>query len=48
MTSWTGFRDYYSNPSQISDPITLVAGNYYYMEIYHVQGGGGAHFSVSV
>jgi hypothetical protein len=48
VTSYTTFRDYYANPNQISSWISLTAGDYYYFEIDHLQGGGSEHVSVAV
>jgi hypothetical protein len=49
FNSWTLYNDYVTPYAKSrSDWVTLVAGNYYYMEIYHVQGAGADHYSVGV
>ena len=47
FTSWTAYRNFTQNASQTSAPIPLVAGNRYYVEILHKEGGGGDHCSVA-
>ncbi|MBL9134329.1 MAG: lamin tail domain-containing protein [Verrucomicrobiales bacterium] len=46
VNSWTGFRDWFSEPSQQSSPIRLEAGRLYYIEALQKEGGGGDHLSV--
>lgn len=46
VPSWTNYLEYTKSPSQTSAPIPLVAGNRYYIEILHKQGGGGEHCTV--
>jgi len=33
-------------PEQTSDSIALLAGQFYYMELHHKEGGGGDHFNI--
>ena len=40
------FQNWYANPTQRSAAISLVAGQSYYMEVQHQEGGGGDHVSV--
>lgn len=47
LTSWTWFQNWTSNPSQQSAPITLTAGQSYYIEVQHLENGGGDHVSVA-
>jgi len=53
IPGWTGIteHDKYLDPAtginpQNSDTIQLVAGNYYYFEVYQKEGGGGDHVQV--
>ena len=40
---------YYNNyPAALGAPLTLVQGQYYYMELYHVNGGGAGYMRMSV
>ena len=47
VTGWTSFQDWDANASQKSGNISLVAGQSYYMEVQHQEGGGGDHVSVA-
>jgi autotransporter-associated beta strand protein len=47
LTSWTSFQNWTANASQQSVAINLVAGQSYYMEVQHQEGGGGDHVSVA-
>lgn len=47
VDGWTGKYDYGVEPSQESAPIFLQAGMPYYIEVLHVEGGGGDHLSVA-
>ena len=48
VVGWTGNRDYAKYPSQTSTPITLTAGQPYYIEALMKEGGGGDNLSVSI
>jgi hypothetical protein len=43
---WTNPRDWYAYPDQQSAPIFLVAGQRYYIEALHKEGGGGDNLAV--
>ena len=43
----TGFREFTRFASQVSVPITLVAGQKYYIEALHKEDSGNDHFSVA-
>jgi hypothetical protein len=43
----TGFRSYFSNTSQRSQPIRLIRGARYYIETVHKEGSGTDHLSVA-
>ena len=45
--SWTGFREWYKYSTQQSGSIYLIAGQKYYIEALHKEGGGGDHLSVA-
>ncbi|QUE52573.1 tandem-95 repeat protein [Luteolibacter ambystomatis] len=47
VSGWTGFQDWDANASQKSVTKTLTAGQSYYMEVQHQEGGGGDHVSVA-
>ncbi|MHA7926486.1 MAG: PA14 domain-containing protein [Marinobacter sp.] len=47
VPGWTRPLDYNKYSSQRSASIELTAGNRYYFEIIHKEGGGGDHFSVA-
>ncbi|MEQ1854019.1 MAG: Calx-beta domain-containing protein, partial [Chthoniobacteraceae bacterium] len=47
LSGWTSFQNWDANSSQKSANITLVAGQSYYMEVQHQEGGGGDHVSVA-
>lgn len=46
-SSWTGVDAFDTTPSQKSASIPLVAGEAYYYEVLHKEGGGGDHVSVA-
>jgi hypothetical protein len=52
--SWNNVRDYRTldrrnpaDPENVSDPVPLVAGQRYYFEVLHTEGGGGDNVSVA-
>lgn len=47
VSGYTGFQSWDSNASQRSAPVQLVAGQVYWMEVQHQEGGGGDHASVA-
>jgi len=47
VTGWTNALEYAKYSSQSSGSIELNAGERYYFEIIHKEGGGGDHFSVA-
>jgi len=47
LTGFVNQRNWYSNASQKSAPILLVAGQKYYVEGLHKEGGGGDNFAVA-
>ena len=47
ITGYTNFQDWDANASQKSVAINLTAGQSYYMEVQHQEGGGGDHASVA-
>jgi regulation of enolase protein 1 (concanavalin A-like superfamily) len=47
LSGATGFQNWDANASQKSANINLVAGQSYYMEVQHQEGGGGDHVSVA-
>lgn len=47
LTGWVNYQSWDSNASQRSALINLVAGQSYYMEVQHLEGGGGDHVSVA-
>ena len=47
LNGWTGFQNWDSNPTQKSVEINLTAGQSYYIEVQHQEGGGGDHVSVA-
>ena len=47
LTGWVNYQSWDSNASQRSALINLVAGESYYMEVQHLEGGGGDHVSVA-
>jgi hypothetical protein len=51
-TSQTDYRDWWetrgSSNKKISDWVSLTAGEYYYIESYHLEGSGGDHFAAAV
>ena len=48
ITGYTNSRDWTANASQKSAAITLTAGQRYYIEALHKEGGGGDHLAVGV
>jgi len=44
--SWTNLRQWTKFASQKSAPVALTAGQKYYLEVLHKQGGGGGNLSV--
>jgi hypothetical protein len=56
VPSWSPYRNYWieylKNPSQtiktISDSIALFENEYYYIELYHINGGGSGHATLSM
>ena len=47
VSGYTSFQAWDANASQASANITLTAGQSYYMEVQHQEGGGGDHVSVA-
>ncbi|QJE98939.1 Calx-beta domain-containing protein [Luteolibacter luteus] len=47
LSTYTDFQNWDANGSQQSALINLVAGQSYYMEVQHQEGGGGDHASVA-
>ncbi len=47
LSSYTSFQNWTANTSQQSAPITLTAGQSYYVEVQHLETGGGDHVSVA-
>lgn len=47
LSGYTSFQNWDANASQKSANITLTAGQSYYMEVQHQEGGGGDHVSVA-
>jgi hypothetical protein len=47
VTNATGFRQWTHHAGQISAPVTLAAGQKYFVELLHKEGAGGDHFSVA-
>ena len=47
LSGYTSFQNWTTNASQQSVAINLVAGQSYYMEAQHQEGGGGDHVSVA-
>ena len=46
IQGWTQREEHDKYPEQTSRLINLVAGNYYYFEIHHIEGGGSDHVSL--
>ncbi len=46
IPGWTNFDEFNKFTSQNSSPITLTAGQKYYVEILHKEGGGGDHVTL--
>jgi autotransporter-associated beta strand protein len=47
QAGWTNYQSWDVNASQRSAFINLVAGQSYFMEVQHLEGGGGDHVSVA-
>jgi len=47
LSTYTDFQNWDANASQQSALISLTAGQSYYMEVQHQEGGGGDHASVA-
>ena len=47
VDSWTPSRAFDTFPSQMSQPVTLVAGQQYYIEAFSKEGGGGDNLAVA-
>ena len=47
VSGWTNSRQYDKDSYQKSSPIKLVAGNFYYIEALHKEGGGGDNLSIA-
>ncbi|MHC4888283.1 MAG: LamG domain-containing protein, partial [Planctomycetota bacterium] len=48
VSGWSGVREYWREAeNQVSDPITLVGEQQYFMRVLWKEGGGGDHFSVA-
>jgi hypothetical protein len=47
VPGWAGSTEYNKYPEQTSALKSLVAGNYYYFEVKHKEGGGGDHIKVN-
>lgn len=48
-SSYTNYRNYFTpDNSRVTAWVALTAGEYYYIEGQHIQGGGSDHFTVSV
>ncbi len=48
VNGWVSYRNWTSQANQRSAAIPLVAGQRYYLEALHAEGGGGDHVSVGV
>ena len=46
VPGWTNSTEYTKYPSQVSAPIHLQAGAYYYVEVLHKEGTGGDHVTL--
>ncbi|MHC5185152.1 MAG: CotH kinase family protein, partial [Planctomycetota bacterium] len=47
VSEWTNSEEWYKNGEQQSSPISLTAGNTYYIEALHKEGGGGDSVAVA-
>ncbi|MEJ7767732.1 MAG: PA14 domain-containing protein [Chitinophagaceae bacterium] len=47
LLSWTNFHQFDKYASQKSPPVNLQAGQRYYIEVLHKEGGGGDHVTVA-
>lgn len=47
VDDWTSELEWTQDPSQQSDPIPLIAGQKYYIEIFLKEGGGGDHLNIA-
>ncbi|MCW5897885.1 MAG: PQQ-dependent sugar dehydrogenase [Flavobacteriales bacterium] len=46
VPGWTNETEYFKYPSQVSAPVMLQAGAYYYVEMIHKEGSGGDHWAL--
>jgi len=46
VPNWTNRDEHNKYPEQTSAVINMVAGQYYYFEIFHIEGGGGDHLQL--
>ncbi|MDB4728011.1 PA14 domain-containing protein [Saprospiraceae bacterium] len=46
IPGWSNITEHNKYPSQTSDTINLIMGQYYYFEVYQKEGGGGDHVQV--
>ncbi|GIV30874.1 MAG: hypothetical protein KatS3mg029_0225 [Saprospiraceae bacterium] len=46
VDGWTGVTEHSKFPTQTSQAVNLLAGQKYYIELLHKEGGGGDHFQV--
>ncbi len=46
VPGWTNETEYEKYPDQVSVPVHLVAGRYYYVEMLHKEGSGGDHLAL--
>ncbi len=46
VNGWTGAAEFTKYPTQVATPVTLTAGQKYYVELIHKEGGGGDHFAL--
>ncbi len=47
VSGWTAFQNFDTNTSQQTVPLYLVAGQAYWLEAHHLEGGGGDHISIA-
>jgi len=47
VSGWTGVREWTAQESQQSEPVTLQAGQKYYLQALHNEGAGGDHVAVA-
>ena len=48
FTGWSEIKDKFTKDVSVSSPVTLTAGQAYYLEARHAQGTGGSHFELGV